>query len=51
VPAVYEVDGRQYLLFALTAGPAFSPDLRLPPGGVNVTPGPKSYVALALPKP
>jgi quinoprotein glucose dehydrogenase len=50
VPAVYEVKGREYILFALTAGPAFSEGLRMAPGGVNPPPGPKSYVAFALPQ-
>ena len=48
VPAVYEVNGRQYILFALTAGPAFSQGLRMAPGGVNPPAGQKSYVAFAL---
>ena len=34
VPAVYEVNGREYLLFGLTASPAFSAVARMPPGGV-----------------
>jgi len=49
VPAVYEVGGREYILFALTGGPAFSAGLRMAPGGVNTPAGPKSYVAFALP--
>lgn len=48
VPAVYEVNGREYILFALTAGPAFSQGLRMAPGGVNPPAGQKSYVAFAL---
>jgi len=50
VPAVYEVNGREYLLFALTAGPGFPAGGRLPPGGVDPPAGPKTYVALALPR-
>jgi len=50
VPAVYEANGREYILFALTAGPAFSPGSRMPPGGVIPPAGEKSYVAFALPK-
>ena len=50
VPAVYEVNGREYILFALTAGPAFSPGSRMPPGGVIPPPGVKSYVTFALPQ-
>jgi quinoprotein glucose dehydrogenase len=49
VPAVYEVGSREYILFALTGGPAFSAGLRMAPGGVNTPAGPKSYVAFALP--
>ena len=50
VPAVYEVNGREYLLFALTAGPGIPAGGRLAPGGVNPPAGPKTYVALALPR-
>ena len=50
VPAVYQVNGREYLLFALTAAPGFPAGGRLAPGGVNPPPGPKTYVALALPR-
>jgi quinoprotein glucose dehydrogenase len=50
VPAVYEANGREYLLFALTAPAAFPAGGRLAPGGVNVPAGPKEYVALALPR-
>jgi len=50
VPAVYEVNGREYILFALTAAPGFPAGGRLPPGGVNPPAGAKTYVALALPR-
>jgi quinoprotein glucose dehydrogenase len=50
VPAVYEENGREYILFALNAGPAFSAGSRMAPGGVNPPAGPKSYVAFALPQ-
>jgi quinoprotein glucose dehydrogenase len=50
VPAVYEAGGREYILFALTGGPAFSSGLRMAPGGVNPAPGQKAYVAFALPQ-
>ena len=50
VPAVYEVNGREYLLFGLTASPAFSAGARMPPGGVIPPVGVKSYVAFALPQ-
>jgi quinoprotein glucose dehydrogenase len=50
VPAVYEANGREYILFALNAGPAFGQGLRMAPGDVNPPAGPKSYVAFALPR-
>jgi quinoprotein glucose dehydrogenase len=50
VPAVYEARGREYIFFALTAGPVFSQGLRMAPGGVNPPTGTKSYVAFALTK-
>jgi quinoprotein glucose dehydrogenase len=50
VPAVYEVDGREYVLFSLVGGTGFPPGTHMPPGGVNPPSGPKSYIALALPK-
>lgn len=50
VPAVYEMNGREYILFALNAGPAFPDGARMPPGGVNPPAGPKAYVAFALPR-
>jgi quinoprotein glucose dehydrogenase len=49
VPAVYEVNGREYILFPLLAGPGFPIGAKMPPGGVNPAPGPKAYVAVALP--
>jgi quinoprotein glucose dehydrogenase len=50
VPAVYEVNGREYILFPLLGGPGFPAGARMPPGGVNRPPGEKMYVAFALPK-
>jgi quinoprotein glucose dehydrogenase len=50
VPAVYEVNGREYILFALVGGPGFPAGARMPAGGVNPPPGEKMYVAFALPK-
>lgn len=32
VPAVYEVNGREYILFSLTGGPAFPAGARMPRG-------------------
>jgi quinoprotein glucose dehydrogenase len=49
IPAVYEVNGREYILFSLIGGPGFPPGARMPPGGVNPPPGQKAYVAFALP--
>lgn len=49
VPAVYEVNGREYILFPLLGGPAFPVGAKVPPGGVNRAAGTKSYVAVALP--
>jgi quinoprotein glucose dehydrogenase len=46
-PAMYEIDGRQYLLVA--ASDDFPPGA-LPPNGVAPTDGPRGYVAFALPK-
>ena len=50
VPAVYECNGREYILFALTAGAAFPEGARMAPGGVSPPAGAKSYVAFALPR-
>jgi len=50
VPAVYEVNGREYILFALVGGPGFPAGARMPEGGVNPPAGEKMYVAFALPK-
>jgi quinoprotein glucose dehydrogenase len=50
VPAVYEAKGREYILFALTAGPAFPEGARMAPGGLSPPVGSKSYVAFALPQ-
>ena len=49
VPAVYEVNGREYILFPLLSGPGFPVGAKVAPGGVNPPPGPKTYVAVALP--
>jgi quinoprotein glucose dehydrogenase len=47
VPAVYEVNGWQYILINATGGNNTG---RTMPGGVAPPNGPKSYVAFALPK-
>jgi quinoprotein glucose dehydrogenase len=50
VPAVYEVNGREYLLFSLIGGPGFPAGATMPAGAVNPPAGEKAYVAFALPK-
>jgi quinoprotein glucose dehydrogenase len=50
VPAVYEVDGRQYILFAVSGGNPFPAGAKLPPGGVHPPATSKSYIAFALPQ-
>jgi quinoprotein glucose dehydrogenase len=50
VPAVYEVNGRQYILFSLLGGPGFPAGARMAPGGVNPPAGEKMFVAFTLPK-
>jgi quinoprotein glucose dehydrogenase len=49
VPAVYSEHGREYILFALTAGPGFPKGARMAPGGVNSPAGSKIYAAFAVP--
>jgi quinoprotein glucose dehydrogenase len=51
VPAVYEVNGRQYVLLAVSGGNPFPVGGRLAPGGVNPPAISKSYIAFALPEP
>ncbi len=46
-PAMYEIDGRQYLLVAASGD---VPEAALPPNGVAPADLPKGYVAFALPK-
>jgi quinoprotein glucose dehydrogenase len=50
VPAVYQVNGREYILFSLVGGAGFPAGARMAPGGVNPPPGEKAYVAFALPR-
>ncbi len=50
VPAVYEVNGREYVLFPLVGGAGFPAGARMAPGGVDHPAGEKMYVAFALPK-
>ncbi|HUP03993.1 MAG TPA: PQQ-binding-like beta-propeller repeat protein, partial [Bryobacteraceae bacterium] len=50
VPAVYEVNGREYVLLAVSGGNGFPVGGRLAPGGVNPPATSKSYMAFALPE-
>ena len=50
VPSVYEVNGREYVLFSLVGGPGFPAGARMAPGGVSPPAGEKCYVAFALPE-
>jgi quinoprotein glucose dehydrogenase len=50
VPAVYEVNGREYILLAVSGGATPYPDgAYMPPGGVSVPATSKEYIAFALP--
>jgi len=51
VPAVYEVNGRQYILVAVSGGNPFPASGRLAPGGVHPPAVSKSYIAFSLPDP
>jgi quinoprotein glucose dehydrogenase len=50
VPAVYEANGREYILLAVSGGNPFPKGGRLAPGGVNPPETSKSYIAFALPE-
>jgi quinoprotein glucose dehydrogenase len=50
VPAVYEANGREFLLVTVCGGNPFPAGARLAPGGVNPPAISKSYIALALPE-
>jgi len=50
VPAVYEVNGREYLLLTVAGGNPFPVGGRLAPGGTNPPAVSKSYIAFALPE-
>jgi quinoprotein glucose dehydrogenase len=50
VPAVYEVNGRQFVLLAVSGGNSFPAGGRMAPGGVNPPAISKSYIAFALPE-
>ena len=49
VPALYEVNEREYILFALVGGPGFPAGARMAPGGTTPPLGVKCYVAFSLP--
>ena len=51
VPAVYEVNGREYVLLAVSGGNPFPAGGRLAPGGVNPPAISKSYIAFSLTAP
>ena len=48
VPAVYEVNGKEYVLLVATGGNPFPAGGRLAPGGVNPPATSKNYIAFAL---
>ena len=50
VPAVYEVNGREYVLLAVSGGNPFPAGGRMAPGGVHSPAISKSYIAFALPE-
>lgn len=50
VPAVYEVNGREYVLLAVSGGNPFPAGGRLAPGGVDPPAISKGYIAFALPE-
>jgi quinoprotein glucose dehydrogenase len=50
VPAVYEVNGREYILLAASGGASLYPEgAYMPPGGVTPPATSKGYIAFALP--
>jgi quinoprotein glucose dehydrogenase len=51
VPAVYEVNGKEYVLLTVSGGNPFPVGGRLGPGGVNPPAGSKCYIAFSLPDP
>jgi len=51
VPAVYEVNGKEYVLVTVSGGNPFPVGGRLVPGGVNPPARSKCYVAFSLPSP
>jgi quinoprotein glucose dehydrogenase len=52
VPAVYQVNGKEYVLLSVSGGGTPYPEgAYIPPGGVKFTPTWKGYMAFALPSP
>ncbi len=51
VPAVYEVDGREFVLFAVSGGNPYPAGAYIPPGGTTPPAVSKGYIAFALPAP
>ena len=50
VPAVYEANGREYVLFSVSGGATPYPEgAYMPPGGKSSPATSKSYIAFALP--
>ncbi|HXS95563.1 MAG TPA: PQQ-binding-like beta-propeller repeat protein [Candidatus Limnocylindrales bacterium] len=49
VPAVYEVNGREFVLFAVSGGNGYPPGAYVPAGGITPPATSKSYIAFALP--
>lgn len=49
VPAVYEVNGREYILLAVSGGNPYPKGAYMPPGGVATPTTGKEYMAFALP--
>ena len=49
VPAVYEVNGREYVLLAVAGGNPFPAGGRMAAGGTHSLQVSKSYIAFALP--
>jgi quinoprotein glucose dehydrogenase len=49
VPAVYEVNGREFILLAVAGGNPYPAGAYVPPGGVTPPAISKSYIAFALP--
>ncbi len=51
VPAVYEANGREFILFAVSGGNPYPAGAYIPPGGTTPPAISKSWIAFALPSP